>query len=80
MQVPIIDVNPGLRGRDTHYTISVCLHALRISHWAGRSDPDTDKDQEIREIWQCVSRPRNAKLHGRTGDEITLDEVERIAI
>jgi hypothetical protein len=25
-------------------------------------------------------RPRTTKLHDRTGDEITLDEVERIAI
>jgi hypothetical protein len=24
--------------------------------------------------------PRTTKLYGRTGDEITLDEVERIAI
>jgi hypothetical protein len=32
-------------------------------------------------VWSCnVGAPRTTKIHDRTGDEITLDEVERIAI
>jgi hypothetical protein len=30
--------------------------------------------------WRGMKRPRTTKLYDRTGDEITLDEVERIAI
>jgi hypothetical protein len=30
--------------------------------------------------WRRMKGPRTTKLYDRTGDEITLDEVERIAI
>jgi hypothetical protein len=31
-------------------------------------------------LWQRTKSPRTLKLYDRTGDEITLDEVERIVI
>jgi len=39
--------------------------------WAGRS--------KTRKLWPRMSL-RTTKLYDRTGDEITLDEVERIVI
>jgi site-specific recombinase XerD len=66
------------RATDAGLNAEICCHTLRATGiTAYLNNGGTLKNAQLMAAHES---PRTTKLYDRTGDEITLDEVERIAI
>ena len=75
-----VDVWRMIRGapRDAGIDVDMCCHTFRATGITAYLD--NGGTLENAQAMAAHESPRTTKLYDRTGDEITLDEVERIAI
>ncbi|MGE0148023.1 MAG: tyrosine-type recombinase/integrase [Parvibaculaceae bacterium] len=66
------------RAREAGLDVAVCCHTFRATGITAYLD--NGGTLENAQMMAAHESPRTTKLYDRTGDEITLDEVERIAI
>ena len=66
------------RARAAGIDVAVCCHTFRATGITAYLD--NGGTLENAQLMAAHESPRTTKLYDRTGDEITLDEVERIAI
>jgi len=66
------------RARDAGLDVADCCHTFRATGITAYLD--NGGTLENAQLMAAHESPRTTKLYDRTGDEITLDEVERIAI
>jgi len=66
------------RGKDAGLSPDICCHTFRATGITAYLD--NGGSLEKAQLMAAHESPRTTKLYDRTGDEITLDEVERIAI
>ena len=66
------------RAQDASLDVAVCCHTFRATGITAYLD--NGGTLENAQLMAAHESPRTTKLYDRTGDEITLDEVERIAI
>jgi integrase/recombinase XerD len=66
------------RARGAGVSGDICCHTFRATGITAYLDSGGTLENAQR--MAARESPRTTKLHDRTGDEITLDEVERIAI
>lgn len=66
------------RARNAGIDVAVCCHTFRATGITAYLD--NSGTLENAQLMAAHESPRTTKLYDRTGDEITLDEVERIAI
>ena len=66
------------RAQDAGLDVAVCCHTFRATGITAYLD--NGGTLENAQLMAAHESPRTTKLYDRTGDEITLDEVERIAI
>jgi integrase/recombinase XerD len=66
------------RARDAGLDTDVCCHTFRATGITAYLE--NGGTLENAQAMAARESPRTTKLYDRTGDEITLDEVERIAI
>jgi hypothetical protein len=75
---------PSLDPRSPLPQCEICgLAPRRLPHVSGDGDHHYLRNGDMLENAQAMAAresPRTTKLHDRTSDEITLDEVERVAI
>jgi site-specific recombinase XerD len=70
-----------IKRRALHASIGIdriCCHTFRATGITAYLE--NGGTLECAQIIACHESPRTTKLYDRTGDSITLDEVERIAI
>ncbi|MBV8112881.1 MAG: tyrosine-type recombinase/integrase, partial [Hyphomicrobiales bacterium] len=66
------------RAKDAGLDADICCHTFRATGITAYLD--SGGTLENAQLMAAHESPRTTKLYDRTGDEITLDEVERIAI
>ena len=66
------------RARDAGLDANICCHRFRATGITAYLE--NGGTLENAQLMAAHESPRTTKLYDRTGDEITLDEVERIAI
>jgi integrase/recombinase XerD len=66
------------RARDAGLSADICCHSLRATGITAYLDKGGTLENA--QTMAAHESPRTTKLYDRTNDEITLDEVERIAI